>query len=115
MKEWIMELNNMLESVRQFRLGPFAAFDSLGTVLLMALATPLVNRFLARWDRKLWYSEMIALGLPLGFFFHVLFSVDTPFVKMFFTDGSYLPEIVLAALFIFGIKGLFSRRPKTSA
>lgn len=95
----------IIDLLRQFRIGPFAIFDFvvsyLGIYLLANRLTAIALKVHLKISRKQW----LWLVLPISIVFHLIFAQDTP-MTMMVTDisGFYLVKIVILFMLFMGLK-----------
>ncbi len=98
-------MNDFLTWIRQYRIGPFTMFDTLGTYIIVFLIAPWLSKLFAKLGITITRGEWMALALPIALVFHLLNHVNTPFTRMFLDPNNYLTKIVILTMVIFGLKG----------
>jgi ABC-type enterochelin transport system permease subunit len=98
---------DILDFLRQFRIGPFAIFDTalayVGIFLLAPVLTKLFYRFHFNISRTAW----LWLTLPISVIFHFVFRQSTPFMKMFLDpNGFYIAKIILLFMLYMGLRNI---------
>lgn len=96
---------DLIGFARQFKMGPFAIFDTalayVGIYLLAPFLTKLFLKFHVYIPRISW----IWLTLPIAVLFHLIFHQNTPFMKLLFDKNTfYLPLIVLLIMLFMGVR-----------
>lgn len=71
-----------LEYLRQFRIGPFAIFDTVASYVGAFMLSPLLSWLASRINIKIPKLSWLWLILPLAVVFHFIFNQSTPLMKM---------------------------------
>lgn len=104
---------DILKFLRQFRIGPYAIFDTALSYVAIYLLAPLLTRFAARLHLNISRASWLWLMLPIAVVFHLLFRQNTPFMQQLFHPGSYYVEyIVLFVMLYMGLKHIKSPNRK---
>jgi hypothetical protein len=93
-----------LQILRQFKIGPFAVFDTVTAYLGVFLIAPLLTKLFSKMNIIISRAGWIWLTLPISVLFHLVFRQNTPFMKMLL-DQRYLfiPVIMLIGMFYMGV------------
>lgn len=101
------EYINMLDFLRQFRLGDLALFDFAVAFLGMFLMAPLLSGIFRRMGLEIPKRNWLYLTLPIGLIVHMLIGRITPMTKLFLNpSGHYFLKAVILGLFILGLRGI---------
>lgn len=98
---------DLIPYLRQFRVGPFAIFDIAISYLGIYLLSPLLIKLFAKIHVRTTLSTWMFLTLPIGVIFHVVFSQNTPLMKMLLDlGGHYLEKAILLSMVVMGIRSM---------
>lgn len=96
-----------IEVLRQFRIGPFTIFDTSLAYVGIFLVSPLLSKLFAKINIFIPRSSWLWLTLPIGVIFHLIFNVNSPFMKMLLDpSGNYLVKIMLIFMLFMGLKSI---------
>ena len=96
-----------LEFLRQFRIAGYAIFDLVVSFLGIYLLSPLLSRLFLYLRVKVPKSSWLLFTLPMGIGAHLLIGTITPMTKNFLDmNSNYVLKIVIALLFILGLRGI---------
>ena len=106
---------DIIAFLRQYRIGPFAVFDTvLGYAAIFLLAPWLTKLFtLVKLNipRAAWLWWMF----PLSVVFHLAFNQQTPVLKTLASPlGFFVVSVVLAVMFFMGLKSCSRIKSKRS-
>lgn len=97
--------------LRQFKLGPFALFDTVLAFVGVLLVAPLLSKIVAKVGIVVPVVAWLWLTLPLSVLAHVLFRQSTPLTELVLDpNGGYLTKIVLLIMLVAGLR-LIKRIP----
>ena len=71
-----------LTLLRQFRIGPFAIFDTVLSYVGVVLLSPLLSKLFTLLHVSIPKTSWLWWTLPLAVVFHLLFSQDTPLMEI---------------------------------
>lgn len=92
-------MSNSLEKVRSVRVGGFAIFDIVLSVIPAYFAAPYL---------KMSRRSAMLLIIPFGILVHELFGIKTPLNKMLFEPGNVVVKIIVLTLLLSGIYYLYN-------
>lgn len=99
-----------IETLRQFRVGPFTVFDFVTAYLGVFLIALLIYKFFPIINSYIPISSWIWLTLPIGVVVHLALQINSPLVKMILDpNGSYITKIVLLFMLFMGIRGIIQK------
>lgn len=96
---------NIIDLLRQYRVGPFAVFDFVISYLGFYLLSPFIIKLFLFFNLKINKTGIMWLVLPTSILVHILVGEYTPLTKMFL-DGSeyYLVKAIVIFTIYMGIK-----------
>lgn len=98
---------NILEYLRQFRIGEYTIFDTALAFLGVFLLAPVLSKIFLKLRISIPKRNWLFLTLPISIPVHLLFGQMTPMTKGFIDiHGHYILKVVILILFIFGMKGI---------
>ena len=89
-----------LEYLRQFRIGPFAIFDTAISYLGILILSPFLRWLMSKLHLKVPISAWVWLTMPIAVIFHLIFQQTTPLMKIL-SDPSQIQFYI--ALFILSV------------
>lgn len=94
-----------LETLRQFKIGPFAVFDFAISYLIVYLFAP----FLVKLSKKLHFpiskTQWLWLVIPFSILSHVISGDVTPLTGMFInTQGDIIVKVVVILMLYIGLR-----------
>lgn len=72
----------LIEELRSYKVGPFAIFDTAISYLGILIVSPLLTKILLKFGLKISVSSWLWLTIPISIIFHLLFSQQTPLIKI---------------------------------
>lgn len=98
---------NIVEFLRQFRLGGYAIFDFVVAFVGIYLLSPLLSKIFRKIHIIIPKRSWIFLTLPISIIVHLLVRNITPMTK-YVTDlhGHYILKLIILVLLIFGLKDI---------
>jgi len=98
---------NLLDLLRQFKIGPFAIFDTVLAYVGIFLVAPLLTKLFYRFHLNISRTSWLWLTLPIAVIFHIAFGQNTPFTKMFLDlSGFYGAKIILLFMLYMGLRDI---------
>ena len=98
---------NILETLRQFRIGQYAIFDLVVSFLAMYLLAPWLTKLFRKINLEIPKRNWLYLTLPIGFLTHLIFRAFTPMtVNLLDLNGHYWLKLVMLVLTILGLHGI---------
>jgi hypothetical protein len=98
---------NIIDFLRQFRLGGFAVFDFAVAFLGIFLMAPVLSKIFRKLGLEISRRSWVFLTLPIGIMVHILIGKITPMTREFLDpSGHYLLKMIIAVLFILGLAGI---------
>lgn len=95
----------IIETLRQFRIGPFTVFDTATAYIGIFLISPILNWILAKIHIHVSRVGWVWLTLPIGIVFHLIFNQSTPMMKILLNpSGDYIIKIVLVLMLFMGLR-----------
>jgi hypothetical protein len=105
---------DLIDSLRQFRVGGFALFDFAVSFLGMLALSPLLTGLFKRMGVHVPKRNWVILTLPISVLVHTLVGKMTPLTKDFLDpSGHYLAKAIMIVCLFFGIYGIRRIRPGT--
>lgn len=98
-----------LEYLRQFKVGPFAIFDTVISYVGILILSPLLSWLMSRLHLKIPVSSWLWFTVPLSVIFHMIFNQPTPLMKVLTNPGHftfYIALFVLIAMTYMGIRDI---------
>ncbi|MFZ3301530.1 MAG: hypothetical protein WA152_02345 [Microgenomates group bacterium] len=89
-----------IEYLRQFKIGPFAIFDTVSAYLGILLLAPLLTWLFSKVNLKIPVVSWLWFTMPLSVIFHFLFSQPTPVIKILTSPNQPQFYITLLMLLI---------------
>jgi hypothetical protein len=100
---------DVINILRQYRIGPFTIFDVVTAYVGIYLLAPLLAKIFYKLHINISRSGWIWLTLPIAVVFHLIFHQNTPFMKMLLSPKSfYMPIIVLIFMTYMGLRKIKS-------
>jgi hypothetical protein len=98
---------NLVEFLRQFRIGGYAIFDFAVAFLGIYLFSPLLSKIFLKFSINVPKQNWLFLTLPIGILVHLLVGNMTPMTKALIDiHGHYILKIVILILLVLGLKGI---------
>jgi len=95
--------------LRQFKIGPFAIFDTAISYLGIFLLAPLLTKLFSYFKISISTSSWLWLTLPLSVLFHIIFRQNTPLTKILLDPRQfqfYLALVILLFMTYMGLKNI---------
>lgn len=89
----------IIQTLRSFRVGPFAVFDFASAYLGVYLLAPVLSYLCSLFGLSVTRTQWLWLTLPLSILFHLLFGSRTPFTVMVLDPSGH----ILAKLLVLGM------------
>jgi hypothetical protein len=99
-----------IEWLRQFRIGPFAIFDTIGAFLGIWLLAPLLSWITKKFKIKTERVQWLLLTLPLSVISHFIIGQQTPLIEMLLASPYKKPLLFL--LILLTCTGIFWQKMK---
>jgi hypothetical protein len=100
-------MNSLIESLRQYKIGPFSIFDFVTAYLGLLIISPLIIWLFAKMRLRITIVSIMWFVLPLSVVTHIAIGSDTPFTKMVLDpSGNYLAKIIILVMIILGAWGI---------
>ncbi|MDH5533063.1 MAG: hypothetical protein OEX81_01410 [Candidatus Pacebacteria bacterium] len=97
-----------IETLRSFKIGPFAVFDFAISYLIVYLIAPLLVKISKKIKFPISKTQWLWLVVPFSVLSHIISGEMTPLTKMFINrDGDILVKVIVLFMLYMGI-----RRPK---
>ena len=94
-----------LQILRQFKIGPFAVFDTVIAYLGVFLIAPLLTKLFSKMNIIISRTGWMWLTLPISVLFHLVFRQNTPFMKTLLDQRYFfIPVIILIGMFYMAVK-----------
>jgi len=98
---------DFLDFLRQFKIGPFAIFDTALAYVGIFLVAPFLTKLFFRFHLNISRTAWLWLTLPIAVIFHLVFRQSTPFMKMFLDPhGFYVAKIILLFMLYMGLRNI---------
>lgn len=97
----------IIDTLRQLKVGPFAVFDialAYGGIFLVA---PLLSKLFAKFHLDISRSAWLWLTVPIAVLFHAVFKQHTPLMKMLFNPYDfYLVKFIVLLMLGMGLRNV---------
>lgn len=102
----------IIDTLRQFRIGPFTVFDFVTAYLGIFILALILSKLFPKINTYIPLSSWIWLTLPIGVIVHLALQINSPLIKMLLDpNGSYIAKIVLIFMLFMGLRGIrFKKR-----
>jgi hypothetical protein len=98
---------DILNILRQYRIGPFTIFDTGTAYLGIYLLAPLLTNVFSKIHINISRSGWLWLTLPIAVGFHLIFRQNTPFMRMLLNPKSFqIPLLVLIFMTYLGLRNI---------
>ncbi|MDP3883076.1 MAG: hypothetical protein Q8Q48_03395 [Candidatus Staskawiczbacteria bacterium] len=98
---------DFLDFLRQFKIGPFAIFDTALAYVGIFFVAPLLTKLFSKLQLRISRNAWLWLTLPIAVIFHIAFRQNTPFTKMFLDPhGFYGAKIILLFMLYMGLRNI---------
>jgi len=97
----------ILHFLRQYKIGPFAIFDTVTAYLGIFLIAPLLTKMFSKIHINVSRVGWLWLTLPISVLFHLIFRQNTPFMKILLNPNQfqfYLGIIILLFMIYMGLR-----------
>lgn len=89
------------------RIGPFRAFDTILTFLVVYLFAPLLTKIAAKFHLHIGRNQWLWLLIPISVLTHLTIKQETALTKMIIDPNNYhFVKFIVVAMFIMGIKDI---------
>ena len=89
-----------IEFLRQYKIGPFAIFDTAGSYLLVLILSPFLSKLFAKFGLNIPVSSWLWLTLPISVIFHIVFHQSTSLMKIL-TNPKQIDFYIAFAILLF--------------
>ena len=90
--------------LRQYKIGPFAIFDTILAYVGMFLLAPVLSKLCAKMHLIIPRAAWLWFTMPISVIFHFLFRQNTPLMNMLFSQHSFIiPAIILMGMVFMGL------------
>lgn len=97
---------NVIAFLRQFRLGPFAIFDTVLSYVGFFLLAPLLSKLFLKFHLSIPRSSWLWWMLPISVVFHLIFRQETALMKLLVSsDWSFVIVVSLVVMIFMGARG----------
>ena len=98
----------MIQTLRSFRIGPFAVFDFAISYIAVYFLAPLLSRLFSYVGISVTRAQWLWLTLPISILVHLLSGAKTPFTMMVLDPhlnslGSIFAKLVIVGMLYMGI------------
>lgn len=101
----------IIETLRQFRIGPFTIFDTATAFLGIFLIAPFLTKLFLLVHVYIPRSAWLWFTIPIGEIFHLIIRQETPVMKMLTNpNGDYIAKIALLVLILVGLSQIRIQR-----
>ena len=97
---------DLIFSLRQFRIGPFAIFDFAVSYLVVFLFSPLLSKTARIFRLSISRIELLWLVLPISVFVHIIVGQETSLTQMFTGDGYWTVKAIVVFMLFMGVRGM---------
>jgi hypothetical protein len=103
----------IIEFLRQFRLGGYAIFDFAISFLGIYLLSPFLSKLFKKIRLDIPKINWLFLTLPTGILVHLIVGNITPMTKAVLDiHGHYFLKIIILVCLVFGLRGIKITPPK---
>jgi hypothetical protein len=96
---------NIIEFLRQYRMGGFAIFDFVVAYGGFFLLSPIIMKLFQKININMTLANIMWLVLPLSIVVHLIIGVHTPLTKMFInTHDYYFVKILIFFMVYMGLR-----------
>lgn len=97
-----------LEVIRaKYRIGPFAVFDTLGSLIIAAIVAPLLSWLALKAGFRVPYFNWLWFTVPLAELVHILVGQETPLSKMLLNpSGDWIAKLVFIFMIFMSFRGI---------
>jgi len=96
---------DIFETLRLFKIGPFAIFDFVISYLGIYLLAPALSKLALKIKLHISRTQWLWLVLPLSILIHLLFGQRTPLTQMVINPNNfYLLKILIIFMLFMGLK-----------
>ena len=94
-----------IETLRQFKLGPFAIFDFAISYLIIYLVSPFLVKLSKKLNFPISKAQWLWLVIPFSVATHILSGEMTPLTKMFVNlKGDIVVKVLVVLMLYMGLK-----------
>jgi len=98
---------NIVEFLRQYKVGSFSIFDFATAYIGIFLLSPLIIKLLHYFHIQITKMNIMWLVLPLAILIHILIGKHTPLTEMFLNPHNYyLLKILVLFMVYMGFRGV---------
>lgn len=98
---------NIIEWLRQYRIGEFAIFDFAISFLGVYLIAPFLSKIFLKLHISIPKKNWLYLTLPIGILAHIVASSITPMTRDFLDlQGHYVLKFFIIGLFVLGLHNI---------
>ena len=100
---------NTIEVLRQYKIGPFAIFDTVGSYLAVLILSPIITKVFSKLGVYIHWTSLLWLTMPLAVVFHILFKQSTPLMKLLMNPKQiqfFIAWAILVFMAYMGLKGI---------
>lgn len=95
----------VIETLRQFRIGSFTVFDTATAYFGIFLIAPVLSRLFSKLNIYIPKSSWLWLTLPISVTFHLFLHIDTPFMQMFLAQNDfYIAKAMIILMIFMGVR-----------
>jgi len=100
---------DILPFLRQYKIGPFAIFDTVTDYLGVFLIAALLTKVFSKIHINIYRAGWLWLTLPISVLFHLIFRQNTPLMKMLLNPNQfqfYVGIIILLFMLYMGLRNI---------
>jgi hypothetical protein len=98
---------NIINYLRQFRIGPFTIFDFAISYIGIYFLSPYIIKLCAYFNIRITKINIMWLVLPASILTHIILKTYTPLTKMFLNISDYyFLKILIIYMIYAGLKGV---------
>lgn len=98
---------NIIDTLRQYRIGEFAIFDLVVAFLGVFLLAPLLSKLFRKFGLEISRRSWLLWTIPIGIVTHLLIGRMTPLTRdLLDLHGHYLAKAVIIGLLVLGALGV---------
>jgi len=95
-----------IEFLRQYKIGPFAIFDTVGSYLIIFILSPILTKLVSIFGLIIPTSSWLWLTIPISVIFHIVFRQSTPLIKILANPKEVNFYIAITILLLMTYMGL---------
>lgn len=95
---------DIISILRQYKVGPFAVFDTIISYIGLFLLAPILTKIFRGMHLEIPRASWLWFVLPISVVFHFFFSQQTPLMKLLASSNGYIAIIILFVMTYLGVR-----------